>query len=118
MLHTLFAGVLAVVAWLAWMLLGQFVGEVLGYLMRPVTRPLWQMIVRARYPWPLGLMLLTGVASSAGGLVLMRHDDWRGSAGLLLFFGGAGLALLAPLLWRDAKVEAARSAERLSRPVV
>jgi hypothetical protein len=48
----------------------------------------------------------------------MPYEDWRATAGGLLFFGGIGLALLSPLLWRDARVEAAQATGEGSRPVV
>jgi hypothetical protein len=118
MFHTLLAGVVAVVAWLAWHLVGDVVGEAFGYALRPLTRPLWRAVVRARFPWPLVLGLVGGVGASVAGLRLMPYEDWRATAGGLLFFGGIGLALLSPLLWRDARVEAAQATGEGSRPVV
>jgi cyanate permease len=75
------------------------------------------MLVRARWPWPLLLMLIIGITAAVTGVRLMSAADWRGAIGLLLFFGGVGLSLFAPLLWRDAKRESA-SGELRSRPVV
>jgi hypothetical protein len=118
MVHTLLTGIVAVVAWLAWHLVRDVLGEMFGYALRPVTRPLWRAVVRARSPWPLVLGLLGGAGAAVAGLGLMHHEDWRGVAGGLLFFGGVGLALLSPLLWRDAKAEAARATHQASRPAV
>jgi hypothetical protein len=118
MFHTLLAGAVAVVAWLAWHIVGDVVGEAFGYALRPLTRPLWRAVVRARFPWPLALGLLGGVGAAVAGVRLMHYEDWRATAGGLLFFGGSGLALLAPLLWRDARVEAQRVTGEGSRSVV
>jgi len=116
--RTVLAGIVAVVAWLAWALLGEVIGEMFGYVLRPVTRPVWRAMVSARSPWPLIVMLVIGVSTTLIALPLLSYDDWRGGTGFLLFVGGAGLALSAPFLWRDARRQAASGAEHASRPVV
>src|SRR3982074_2179240 len=97
MFHTLLAGVLTVVAWLALHLVGDVVGEALGYALRPLPRPLWRAIVRARSPWPLGLGLLGGVGASVAGLRLMPYEDWRATAGGVLFFCGVWVGATSSL---------------------
>jgi hypothetical protein len=116
--HTIVATLIATVAWLAWHLLGELVGEVVGYTLRPVTRPLWRVIVRARWPWPLLVLLGLGLGLAVTGLQLMPSADWRAGAGVLMFLGGTGLSLFAPLLWRDARRERTRVNVSGSRPVV
>jgi hypothetical protein len=116
MLRTVLGGLGAIALWLAWEFIGSLVGEALGVLLRPITRPLWRTLVRAHSPWPLALMLSTGVAAFVGGIVLMSRDKPSGLLGLVLFFAGALLTLMAPLLWRDARVEAVT--RDASRPVI
>lgn len=109
MLHTLFAGTLALAAWIAWHLAGDMIAEAVGYLLRPITRPIWRSFVRARWPWPLLAMLCFGGAATAAALRLMSETGWRGMSSIPLFFAGVGLTLFAPILWRDAKREGERT---------
>jgi hypothetical protein len=117
-IHSVIAGLVALGAWLAWHLLGDVIGEAAGYALRPITRPVWRAIVVARWPWPLFAMLALGGGAFVGGLVLIASPEWPATVGGILFFGGAGLTLFAPLLWRDAKREAAQARHPDSRPVV
>jgi hypothetical protein len=116
MLHTVLGAVGAVALWLAWELLGSAVAEVLDVLLRPITRPIWRRIVHARTPWPLALMLSIGVTAVVGSLSLMPRDKPWGAIGFLLFFAGSTLTLMAPLIWRDARVEAAKEQRHADLP--
>jgi hypothetical protein len=116
MLQTVLGALGAIALWLAWELIGSIVGDTLGVILRPITRPLWRAAVCARSPWPLALMLSIGVAAVLGSFVLMPRDKPWGAIGLVLFFSGTTLTLMAPLLWRDARAEAVTL--EASRPVI
>ena len=118
MTHSVLVLVGGILAWLGWHLFHELAGELLEVLLRPITRPLWRAIVRARWPWPLLIGLLGGVAGMGVGIASMGSLGWRGSAGVILFFSGAALALMAPLLWRDARQQALVERKGESRPVV
>ena len=94
----------ALVAWLCWLLVGELLGEIFWAATAPMRRPIRAAFIAARWPWPLLCLLGIGAVSAVGGLWIMRDD--RGlfsSLGVVLFLGGSGVALLAPLLWRDSR---------------
>lgn len=96
--------------------LGEAVTELLGDSasggVAPAWRPVWRAFLRARWPWPAVVMAALGVAGVIAGFRLHgRYDaDWRGVAGLALFFVGGVVAAVAPFLWRDARRARARDA--------
>ena len=92
--------------WLLWAFLGNDVAEVLWLLATPLRRALWHVLVNARWPWPLLLLIGIGTSLFSLGLALMARSaaaPWKGAAGLVLFFVGAAVGLMSPLLWRDAR---------------
>ena len=103
-------------------LLGALVGETACAVSAPVRRPIWRAFVQARWPWPPLLVAGLGTAGSAGGLWAFKHHEqgWLATAGLALFLGGAFVALIAPLVWRDARrvreSERGTATEPSSRP--
>src|SRR5262245_2037652 len=93
----------ACLAWLLRELLSHIIGEALWTATGLARRPIWAAFVRARFAWPLWLMLGIGLAAVLLSLRLLQSDGWTGLLGFSLFIGGTGLALLAPLIWRDAR---------------
>lgn len=85
----------AVLACLACMLLwalaealAELLGNATSKAAAPAWRPLWRMFVRARWPWPALVMTALGAGGVvAGDSIHERPDaDWRGGAGVLLYF--------------------------------
>ena len=103
-------------------LLGELFGEAAHAVTEPIRRPVWRAFVHARWPWPLLLVSGLGAIGSAGGLWLFKHYEhgWRAGAGVTLFLAGAFVALIAPLVLRDARRVRAQQrrqdAESPSRP--
>ena len=114
MIHWLLGAVGAFFAWLAWEIIGDAIAEIFSLITAPVRRPLWRAFGRARWPWPLLLMLVGGGAVSVLGLSLTRLEEggWRSGLGLILFLVGAIFAVSSGYLWRDARRDAALEARR------
>ena len=85
----------------------------------PARRRVWRAFVRARWHWPLLLIATLGIVGLVAGYRL--HDqfgpDWRGDAGLLVYFAGGVGAAVAAFLWRHARRARAREAARASADV-
>jgi hypothetical protein len=99
-------GIGAIFAWIGWEILYEAAAERIGGLLRPVTRPIRRAFVVGRWRWPLVIALPLGVASALEGYSLLSFPT-RAEAGLMLFFGGAGVSLLTLILWRETRQDAA-----------
>jgi len=108
-IHWLLGAIGACVAWLFWEIVGEAIGEIIGAVTAPVFRPIWRAFVRARWPWPLLLMLVGGALVAIGGLSLahMYESRWQAGIGFFLFLAGAFFAVGGGYLWRDAQRERA-----------
>ena len=93
--------------WLFWEIVGDAIGEIVWAVTAPVRRPIWRAFVRARWPWPLLLMLVGGALVSIGGMGLVHQYEsgWRAGVGMGLFLVGAFFAVGGGYLWRDARRE-------------
>ena len=121
-LHGLFAALGAFFVWLVWEIVGGIIGDILvevGWAATgPVRRPIWRAYVTASWPWPLFLSLAIAFGIIGGSLSLMEpgSNNWQFGAAVLDLIGGAWLALLAPLLWRDARRQRLPGHERSCLP--
>jgi hypothetical protein len=107
MRHTVFSALAAIVAWFGWHLFHEAVAEVVGRLLRPIAQPIWRAFVAARWRLPILLAAMPlGVVGVIEGFSLLSSSTKHADAGLALFFGGAGLFLLALILWHETKREA------------
>lgn len=101
----------------------ELLGDAASAAVAPARRRVWRAFVRARWHWPLLLVATLGVVGLVAGYRLRDRfgPDWRGDAGLLVYFAGGVGAAAAAFLWRHARRargrEAARgSADSSSRP--
>jgi len=94
-----------VIGWLLCQMLADLVGEVLWGVTAPLRRPIWRVFVVASWPWPLILALGIGAAAVISGLVILCDLSRERPLGLWLLLGGAGIMLVSPFLWRDARRE-------------
>ena len=108
MSHTVFPVLAAILAWFGWQLFHEAAAELVGRLLRPIARPIWRAFLVARWRVPLLLAAMPlGIVGVIQGYSLLSSSSERADAGLALFFGGAGLFLLALILWTETKREAA-----------
>ena len=105
MLHWILGIVGAGLAWLAWELVSEILGEGAWFATGPLRRPVWSVFVTASWPWPLAVMMLVGAGAAWLGLRELRLElaSWRRTIGIVAFLGGCGITLFAPFLWRDAR---------------
>jgi len=92
--------------WILWEFIGSIIAEALWLLTAPFRRAIWHVLLDARWPWPLLLLGGAGAGVFSLGLLLMAQsstNSWTGVVGVALFFAGAFLGLISPLLWRDAR---------------
>ncbi|HKN67031.1 MAG TPA: hypothetical protein VJW73_12190 [Gemmatimonadaceae bacterium] len=105
MFHWLLGVIGAVLAWLAWAIMFDALGEAAWFASGPIRRSVWNRFVAASWPWPLALLMLVGAGAAFLGLQELRPGlaQWRKLAGISAFLGGCGVALVAPFIWRDAR---------------
>ena len=117
MLHTVIGLIGAGLAWLAWEFASDALGEVFWWATGPIRRPIWRAFVTASWPWPMLVQMFVGAAAAYVGLTQLNPElpRWRGASGVVAFLGGCGIALVAPLVWRDARRQ---RADESSRPAV
>ena len=91
-------------------------GDRVSAAVAPAWRRVWRVFIRARWHWPALMVVALGVVALAAGYRL--HDryrpDWRGDAGLVLYFTGGVVTAVAAFLWRDARRAKAREAAQAS----
>lgn len=94
----------------------ELLGDSASAAVAPARKRVWQAFVRARWHWPLLLMGILGVAGLVAGDRLRGRfgQDWRGDAGLLVYFAGGVAAAVAAFLWRHARRARGREAARES----
>jgi hypothetical protein len=99
--------------WIASLLAAALIGflwEVAGEAMlalgvavtAPVSRPVWALFMRAKWPWPAALLAALGIASAFVGALLLQKPNsssWENGLGVALFRGGAFVALAGPAFW-------------------
>ena len=88
---------------IATQLVAEGVGHALWHAAHPIRRPIWRAFRTASWAWPL--LLVVGV--SGGGAVLgysvMDQGGWLEGLGAFSAGLGSFIALISPLLWRDAR---------------
>jgi hypothetical protein len=105
------AGVL--LGWLLCQLIADLVGEIVWGITGPLRRPIWRVFVAATWPWPLLMMLGIGAAAVIVGIVILIDLTREHPLGLWFLLGGAGVMLVSPFVWRDARRESAGHRWRL-----
>lgn len=109
--------------WIASLLAAALVGflwEIAGEAMlafgvavtAPVSRPLWALFMRAKWPWPAVLLAALGIASAVVGALLLQKPNsssWENGLGVTLFLGGAFVALAGPAFWFHERNRATNS---------
>jgi hypothetical protein len=101
----IFGGAGVIIGWLLCQLIADLVGEAVWEITGPLRRPIWRVFVAASWPWPLLMMLGIGGAAVIAGLVVLSDLTRERPLGLWLLLGGAGVMLVSPFLWRDARRE-------------
>jgi len=94
------------VLWLLGAIASKAILSVLIAVTAPVLRPVWALFMRARRPWPAAVLVVFGIACSvAGGLLLQKPNSssLEGGLGVVLFMGGAFVALAGPAFWFDER---------------
>jgi hypothetical protein len=96
--------------------ISELLGDGVSAAVAPTWRRVWRVFIRARWHWPALMLVALGVVALVAGYRL--HDryrpDWRGDAGLLLYFAGGIVAAAAAFLWLDGRRAKAREAAQAS----
>jgi hypothetical protein len=116
MTHVVLSAIGAVVAWIGWHIFHEAAAELVGRLLRPIAQPIWRAFLAARWRVPLLYAAMPlGIAGLIKGCALLSNSPERADVGLALFFGGAGLFILALILRSETKREAPLICETATR---